>query len=247
MSKPKDGTQMESSQQQHLNGSAASSMESAARAYPWLKSYPPNVDWFAKFTPAPLPSILDLTVARFGEKPATWFFGKTMSYAELANAVNRAAKGLQGLGVGRGSRVGLLFPNCPAFIIFYYAILKAGGTVVSFNPLYTVPELNHQAKDAGLDIMITLDLQAIFPKARSLLDAGVLKTIVVVPFRGLLPGMKGLLFSLFKRKETASWKAGSGIVPATELQANDGRFDAPEINVDDIAVLQYTGGTTGTP
>src|SRR5262249_53219942 len=100
--------------------------------YPWLKSYPSNVDWFAKFAPAPLPTILDGAVARYGSQSATSFFGRTLTYAELAQQVNRAAKGLQQLGVKKGVRVGLLFPNCPAFVVYYYAILKAGGTVVSF-------------------------------------------------------------------------------------------------------------------
>ncbi len=215
--------------------------------HPWLKSYPANVDWFAKFTPAPLPTILDTAVARFGGKPATNFLGASLTYSELGQQVNRAAKGLQQLGVRKGTRVGLLFPNCPAFVVYYYGILKAGGTVVSFNPLYTLPELTHQAKDAGVEIMITLDLRATFPKAKGLLDSGVLKHLVVVPFQDMLPRAKGVLFSLFKRKEVANWKGGAGVVSSHDVQNNDGLFDAPAIDVNDVAVLQYTGGTTGTP
>lgn len=216
--------------------------------YPWLKSYPRTVDWFAKFTPTPLPTLLDSAVARFGAKPATSFLGKTLTYADLAFQVNRAAKGLQELGVKKGVQVGLLFPNCPAFVAYYYAILKAGGTVVSFNPLYTAPELTHQAKDAAVEIMITLDLNATFPKAKSLLDNGILKRVVVVPFREMLPGLKGLLFSALKGKEVAAWRnAGRGVVSSHDVQNNDGRFNAPAIDVQDVAVLQYTGGTTGTP
>jgi long-chain acyl-CoA synthetase len=226
----------------HITASGPSNV-----TYPWLKAYPANVDWFAKLTPAPLPSILDGTIARFGGKPATDFLGKTLTYSELGQQVNRAAKGLQQLGVSKGTRVGLLFPNCPAFVVYYYGILKAGGTVVSFNPLYTIPELTHQAKDAGVEIMITLDLKATFPRAKGLLDNGALKHIVVVPFRDLLPPLKGLLFSIFKASEVANWKAGAGVVSSREVQNNDGRFDAPAIDVNDVAVLQYTGGTTGTP
>ena len=119
------------------------------KPYPWLKCYPAGIDWFQSFTPSPLPSLLDNAVARFGGRPATGFFGRTMTYAGLARQVNRTAKGLHELGVRKGTRVGLLFPNCPAFAVYYYAILKAGGTVVNFNPLYSVPELTYQAKDAG--------------------------------------------------------------------------------------------------
>jgi long-chain acyl-CoA synthetase len=239
---------MESAQQNRLNGVMATGGHAAAGvSTPWLKSYPPDVDWFAKFKPAPLPSILDEAVARFGGRPATQFFGKTMTYAELAQHVNRAAKGLRQLGVGEGTRVGLLFPNCPAFVVYYYAILKAGGTVVSFNPLYTVPELTVQAKDAGVEIMITLDLNATFPKAKGLLDARILKHVVVASFRDMLPGIKGLLFGALKRKEASPWKPGAGVHSSRDLQNNDGGFDAPAIDVNAVAVLQYTGGTTGTP
>ncbi len=228
-------------------GDSKIAVNGAAAPYLWLKSYPANVDWFQQFTPTPLPALLDAAAASFGARPATSFFGQTMTYAELAQQVNYAAKGLQKLGVGKGTRVGLLFPNCPAFVIYYYAILKAGGTVVNFNPLYSIPELTHQAKDAESEIMVTLDLKATFPKARSLLDAGVLKHIVVVPFASMLPGVKSVLFRLFKRSEVAGWHAGSGIVSSLNLQDNDGRFTAPAIETGDIAVLQYTGGTTGTP
>ncbi len=186
-------------------------------------------------------------MARFGGKPATSFLGATLTYSELGDQINRAAKGLQKLGVRKGSRVGLLFPNCPAFVVYYYAILKAGGTVVSFNPLYTVPELTTQAKDAGIEIIVTLDLSATYPKAKGLLDNKVLKHVVVVPFRDMLPSVKGVLFSLFKRKEVANWKNAAGVVSSHEVQNNDGRFEPPAISVDDVAVLQYTGGTTGTP
>ncbi len=237
---------MESSEQARLSGAQVNSAASSP-AYPWLKSYPGNVDWFATFRPAPLPDFLDDAVRRFPEKLATGFFGKQMTYAELGDAVNRAAKGLQGLGVGNGARVGLLFPNCPAFVIFYYAILKAGGTVVSLNPLYTVPELTHQVKDAGVGTVITLDLRATFPKAKALLDARVLKHVVVERFAGMLPGLKGLLFGVFKRKDAASWKAGAGVIASRDLLDNDGRFEPCAIDVKSVAALQYTGGTTGTP
>jgi long-chain acyl-CoA synthetase len=236
---------MESPLQAQLDGKAA--RNGASSPYPWLKNYPANVDWFQQFTATPLPSLLDNAAARFGERPATSFFGQTMTYAALAHQVNCTAKGLQALGVKKGTRVGLLFPNCPAFVVYYYAILKAGGTVVNFNPLYSIPELTHQAKDAEAEIMVTLDLKATFPKTKALLDAGVLKYAVVVPFADMLPGLKSMLFRIFKRSEASPWHSGPGIVSSRELQNNDGRFNAPAIDTGDVAVLQYTGGTTGTP
>jgi long-chain acyl-CoA synthetase len=230
-----------------VHSSEAELKTSTAQSYPWLNAYPQRVDWFQSFTPAPLPSLLDRAAMRFGERPATGFLGKQMTYAELARQTSRAAKGLIGLGVGKGTRVALLFPNCPAFIVYFYAILKAGGTVVSCNPLYAVPELVTQVSDADAGILITLDLNATLPKAKALLDRGVVKQIVVVPFRGQLPGLKAMLASVFKRKDFAAWNSGAGMLPSREVENNDGIFDAPAIATDDIAVLQYTGGTTGTP
>jgi long-chain acyl-CoA synthetase len=221
--------------------------ESTATSRAWLRSYPPGVDWFQAFEPKPLPVTLEETVARFPDKPASWFFGKTMTYAELGAAVDRATKGLQSLGVREGTRVGLLFPNCPAFVIFYYATLKAGGTVVSLNPLYTVPELAHQVKDAGANIVVTADLAATLPKAKALVDKGTLETVVVASFKKMLPGLKGFLFGLFKGKELAKWTPGKGIVSAQDLLNNDGNYDRRAIDVQAVAALQYTGGTTGTP
>ena len=237
---------MESSEQAGLT-SEPSHAPKGNISYPWLKSYPKQIDWFQRFKPEPLPGFLDQATAHFPARPATGFFGKTLSYAELRDAVDRATKGLQGLGVGKGTRVGLLLPNCPAFIVFYYAILKAGGTVVGLNPLYAIPELSFQVKDAGVEIVITLDLMATFPKAKALLDEKVVKHLVVERFRDMLPGLKGLLFSLLKRKTVASWKAGSGVIASRDLLNNDGRFLPCDLDVNGIAALQYTGGTTGTP
>jgi long-chain acyl-CoA synthetase len=222
----------------------------SVNAYPWLKHYPADVDYFQTLTPEPLPSVLDRTVARFGARPATGFLGKTLTYAELGAETNRAAKGLQGIGVRKGSHIGLLLPNCPAYIAYYYAILKAGGTVVNFNPLYTAEELSHQARDAEIDTLVTLDLKATFDKARALLKAGTIKRIIVVPFKDMLPGVKSVLFRLLKGREIADWK-GAGtpaqILSSPQLLANDGKFAPVHIDVEDVAVLQYTGGTTGIP
>ncbi len=238
---------MESSEQASLTSEPRAHAAMGGAAYPWLKSYPKQIDWFQRFDPAPLPSFLDEAAARFPARPATAFFGKTLSYAELQEAVNRATKGLQGLGVGKGTRVGILLPNCPAFIVFYYAILKAGGTVVGLNPLYTVQELAYQVKDAGVELVVTLDLKATFRKAKALLDGKIVKHVVVERFRDMLPGLKGFLFRLLKGKDVAPWKAGSGVIASRDLLNNDSKFTPCDIDVNSVAALQYTGGTTGTP
>ena len=130
-----------------IPGSVSSSPQTAV-PYPWLKSYPPGVDWFATFTPAPLPTLLDNAAARFGSKPATHFLGKVLTYAQLAHQVNQTAKGLQKFRSSQGCARRPAFSKLSRIYCLLLRDLKAGGTVVSFNPLYTVSELTHQAKDA---------------------------------------------------------------------------------------------------
>lgn len=228
-------------------GAPAAQRVAANENYPWLRSYPADVDWFRTFEPQLLHTFFDRAVARFGDHPATSFLGKVQTYAQIARQVDRATRGLQNLGVKKGDHVGLLLPNCPAFVVYYFAILKAGGTVVNFNPLYTVSELAHQAKDGRVDIMVTLDLKATFPKTKELLDNKTLKTVVVVPFKTMLPGVKSVLFTLLKGKDRAEWQGITGVVPSTKLESAEGAPAAVGVMPDDVAVIQYTGGTTGTP
>ncbi len=178
-------------------------MRARDAAYPWLSHYPKDVDWHQNFTPAPLYELLDSAAAKFGSKTATNFLGKTLTYKEITQATNRAAAGLQKLGIRQGSKVGLLLPNCPTFIIYYFAALKIGATVVNYNPLYTLDELSFQVKDSETEIMVTLDLKVLFDKVEGLMKAGTLKRSIVASFPSLLPGAKSVLFKLFKAKEMA--------------------------------------------
>lgn len=233
------------------NGAAQARLNKAAPRYPWLKTYPSGIEWAVSLQGKALPLILEETVARHGERACTNFLGKELSFGQIHALVNRVAEGLQKRGVKKGVNVGLMLPNTPTFIIFYYGILKAGGTVVNFNPLYTVEELAVQTKDSRIQLMITLDLKALFPKVEALLASGALPGAVVCPFSKLLPGMKSVLFRTFKSGELVSWKnsphAGK-IIAYDDLIANDGKPQPVSIDPDeDIAVLQYTGGTTGTP
>ena len=218
---------------------------------PWLTHYPHHVDWNEKFVAASVPSLLDGTVAKFAAKTATNFLGRTMTYGEIGQAADRAAKGLQALGVTKGTKVGLFLPNCPTFIIYYYAILKAGGTVVNFNPLYTVEELSYQIRDSDTEMMVTLDLKVLFDKVDALLANGALKRAVVGSFPALLPATKSVLFKLFKGRELARVAASANVAKVVlehALTDNDGKFTPSVIDPhEDVAVLQYTGGTTGTP
>ncbi len=143
----------------------------ASAAFPplWTKSYPDGVDWQANFSPSPLYDLVDKSRSKFPDSPALDFLGKKYTYAELGDLIDRAAKGFQHLGVEPGIKVGLFLPNTPFFVISYFAILKAGGTVVNFNPLYVRKEIAWQIEDSKTDILVTLDLKQLYPKAAKIL------------------------------------------------------------------------------
>ena len=199
----------------------------------------------------PVPDLLNRAARQFPDNPAISFFGRTTSYADLAAEADRVASGLQKIGVKQGTKVGLFLPNTPTFIVYYFAILKAGGTVVNFNPLYTLEELTFQAKDSETEIMVTHDLAVLFCKIEELLQRGVIDRAIVIPFASLLPPIKSVLFRVFKRSDIApvsSSPASSKLINGAALSATTEPMKPVAIDPDkDVAVLQYTGGTTGTP
>ena len=218
--------------------------------HPWLKSYPVGLSWSERIEPGLIHELLDDAVQRFGSRTCTHFMGKRMSYAEIGELTDQAAKGLAALGVGEGVKVGLLLPNSPTYLIFYFGILKAGGTVVNFNPLYSLEEIAFQIRDSGTQIMVTLDLKLLFDKVEALLADGTLEKAVVADFAALLPPLKqvGLKLTRRVRRANVGWsRMRRRIIRAADLLANDGQFLRPQISPQAIAVLQYTGGTTGTP
>ena len=215
---------------------------------PWLDNYPAGVDWFASIPAAPLHTMLVQAGERFGARPAFDFLGRRTTWAEAAAAAARIAAGLQRLGLKQGDRIGLLLPNCPAYPLLFFGALQAGLTVVNFNPLYTKRELEHQARDAGISLIATLDLQATYPKAAALLAAGVTQRIVVCPFDAMLPASKRTLFRMLKRRDRAQPPRDGAHIWLDDLAA-PGPAPAP-VAIDparDVAVLQYTGGTSGVP
>ncbi|NKD54045.1 long-chain fatty acid--CoA ligase [Haematospirillum sp. H4485] len=215
-----------------------------------VRHHTPDVDWDSPFTPEPLYAALDRSVQNYGDLPYLHFMGRTWTYRDASTLVDRTARGLQDLGVGQGTNVGLFLPNCPYYTILYFAILKAGGTVVNFNPLYVEREIANQVRDAGVQIMVTLDLIQLYPKVRHVLEQKdtPLSRIVVCPMRRILPPLKGFLFAALKRAEVAPVDHDDKTIWFDHLTDNAGDFRRIPVNpVEDVAVLQYTGGTTGIP
>jgi long-chain acyl-CoA synthetase len=215
---------------------------------PWLPAYPPEVDWAAPLPEFPLDRLLDQAVQRFGDDICIDFLGRRTTYADVGRLVARASKGFRALGVVKGTRVGLFLPNTPYYLICYYAILKAGGIVVNFNPLYAQREVEHLVADSGVSIIVTLDLKVTYAPVARLLGTHALTKLVVCAMADILPFASSWLFRLFKRGDRAAWQPDAGHVGFAALIDNDGI--APPVAIDprhDVAVLQYTGGTTGTP
>ncbi|MBI4030316.1 MAG: long-chain fatty acid--CoA ligase [Proteobacteria bacterium] len=226
----------------------AKKIENNGGNMPWLKSYPKEIDWHAEIRVCAAHEMMDETCLNFGARPAFDFLGKKWNWSEIGSMVNRLARGLQDMGLKKGDRVGILLPNSPYFVVSYYAVLKAGGIVVNLNPLYPVRELQHQIEDSGTDILITLDLKILYDKAHEMLHATGLKKVIVCSFTDILPFPKNILFRLVKGKEIARIEHTDRMPRLSGILANDGNPAAVVVNPrEDIAVLQYTGGTTGTP
>ena len=224
----------------------ATETDSAAPGKPWLKAYPEGVDWQAPLEIAPLWENLDGAVARFPDLNLLDFLDRKFTYSQIGDLVNRAAKGFQDIGVGKGVNVGLFLPNCPQFVVCYYGILKAGGTVVNYSPLYSEPELEYQIEDSHTDVMVTLNVEALYPKMASLLPKTRLRKLVIGTIAEVLPFPKSLLYPLVKRKEISKVPSDDRHVGFKDLTANGGDYAPVEVDPrEDVAVLQYTGGTTG--
>lgn len=214
----------------------------------WKSRYNHPTDWDQFFSPLTMPGMFFRSAGRRGDMNLLDFMGRKYSYAEVASGVIRVAKGLQDLGVKKGDRIGLFLPNVPHYVTAYYGAMAIGATVVNFSPLYTVDELSHQVEDSGTKILFTLSASAVFPVAYEVLKQSSLERLVVGSVAGALPAGKALFYRLFRNKENTPQPEDDRITPFADLTNNDGNYLAPNIHPEkDIALLQYTGGTTGTP
>lgn len=214
----------------------------------WHTGYRHPTPWATDFPPQSLVDLFDRSAADHAAAPLIDFLGRRYSYAETLDGANRVACGLVAMGYGRGDRIGLFLPNSPHYLAAYYGILKMGATVVNFSPLYTAAELAHQVADSGTRALFTLSAKALLPTALSVLNDSALERLIVGSVAGTLPPVKSVLYRLFRKAEAVERPDDPRVTAFSALIANDGAV--PRVAIDpaaDVALIQYTGGTTGTP
>ncbi|PZN07901.1 MAG: long-chain fatty acid--CoA ligase [Bacillota bacterium] len=213
---------------------------------PWLRFYPVGVRPHLEYPDIPLHGLLERAASTRPRHPAIHFFGRTLSYGRLNELASRFARALAILGVRPGDRVALMLPNCPQFVIAYYGALKAGAVVVSCNPLYSPRELEFQLNDAGAETIVALDLM--YPTVREVRDRTPLQRVIVTRINEFMSTLLRVLYPLKARRE-GSWPEIGPSEPVLWLERllRDSPPDPPAVTVgpEDLAVLQYTGGTTG--
>lgn len=216
--------------------------------YPWIKSYPETLSWDAKLEYGPVFELLQNAAKDYGQKPAMDFLGKKYNWQEIHDLAAAFAKGLQDEGFKKGSHIGIFLPNCPYFLVAYYGILMSGATVVNLNPLYAEEELSHLIEDSEMDIVVTADVKLLYDKMEKMLSDTRLRKIIVCRFTDILPFPKNILFQLFKGKDLASPQISDRVIHYDKIIESKGSPELPDVNPDeDLAVLQFTGGTTGLP
>jgi long-chain acyl-CoA synthetase len=200
---------------------------------PWLRHYDYWVPPHLVYPERPLHEILDTAVVDVPDRPATSFFGATLTFQDLKEQSDRFATALAGFGVAKGDRIGIMLPNCPQYVVAAFAILRHGAVVVNINPSYTAREVLTVANDSGIRMIVTLD--ALAPLALGIKDNTAIERIIVTSLAeycepaGPTPNLPGT-------------HALTDLIESTTSQVT-----RVAITADDLAVLQYTGGTTGTP
>ncbi len=212
----------------------------------WLESYDARVPRSISYPGECLPVLLEKNLSKYGGHTATSFLGAELTHAQLWHRVLKLAAGLHALGVGRGSKVAVMLPNCPQAIMAYYAALRLGAVVVLTNPLYVQREMIHQWNDAEAEFLVVLD--HLFPKVEEVIPRTSIKRILVTTLKEELPFFLRLLYPLNARKNKLFTNVpyDDRVLSFKKLVDSHEPYALPcQVELDDLALLQYTGGTTG--
>jgi len=217
---------------------------------PWLKWYPKEIPHHLQYEEVSLQETLRRTAKKFPDRPAVHFMGKEVPYRKLFESSLKLANYLRKIGLQKGDRVAVMLPNTPQTFISFYGILFAGGIVVQVNPLFTEREIAFQLKDAGAKFIIVLDM--LFNRVKNVEKETDLRHIIVTGIKDYLPFPKNLLYPMVqKRQKTVPPKVeheGRHHLFAEIMKRAEAKDIPDEVNPkEDVAILQYTGGTTGFP
>lgn len=217
---------------------------------PWLALYPQQVPHSIDYPRKPLQQFLKEAAEQFPHKTAIHFLGKELTYKEIYEQAIKLASYLQQLGLEKGDRVSIMLPNCPQAVISYYAVLFAGGIVVQTNPLYTERELQYQLNDSGAKIIIALDL--LYPRIIKVKAHTNVEHMIITSIKDYLPFPKNVLYPFVQKKQTGMIvrvkHEGDCHLFTKALSLASGKVKEAHVDpVEDVALLQYTGGTTGFP
>ena len=199
-----------------------------------------------QFEAMSLPAMFERTLRNNPEAPFLHFLGRTYTYRQIFAQAQAFALGLTNAGIAKGDRVGLFLPNVPIYAAAYYGAMMAGAVVVNFSPLYSVDELNWQVGDSGTRMLVTLDVPELYKNASRVVEGSALETLVVGSLADMLPWYKGIALKLLKRSQIADVSFGSTVKSWAEMTPA-GTFTPVDVTPQDLALLQYTGGTTGRP
>src|SRR6266699_3466994 len=239
--------------------SAGKSTADRNKLRPWVRHYEQGVPAQLDIPDQPLTWLLDQTVSKYPGRTAIIYYGTKLSYAQLSSLANRFATGLQKLGIQKGDRVAIALPNIPQYPIAFFGALRAGAVVVPTNPLYTEREMQHQLADSGARMLIMLD--DFYPTVRAVRAKTALEQVILTSPADYLPSVLHTLYPLSQRnakhpeprltdKERREDKTLHSMSEILHVHATKGIevFNLPvQATSDDLAVLQYTGGTTGLP
>ncbi|MFM7404218.1 MAG: AMP-binding protein [Erythrobacter sp.] len=200
-----------------------------------------------RFEGMTLPAMFERTVRANPDAPFLHFLGRTYSYRQMFEAAHAFARGLTAMGIAKGDRVGLFLPNVPIYAAAYYGAMMAGAVVVNFSPLYSVEELSWQVADSGTEVLVTVDVPELYKTAKKVLNGSALETLVVGSLADQLPWYKGLALKLLKRDQIADVAFGPDVLSWAAVTPAHGGYSRVELTPADLALLQYTGGTTGRP
>jgi long-chain acyl-CoA synthetase len=214
---------------------------------PWTRHYDPGVPATLVYPRIALNELLRATASRSPGAVATIFFGAKRTYASLYRDVRRFAAGLQRLGVRKDDRVAIMLPNCPQAVIAFWGALEAGATVVQVNPRYTARETQQQLADCGAETIVVLS--RLYPVVKEARAGTALRNVIVTNIKEEMPPVLRLLFTIAKEKKDGHrqpFRGDVGAVAMRELLA-DAEPAPVQVDANDLALLQYTGGTTGIP